>query len=132
MVQAYIDAGVPPQKIVLGVPFYGHVWQVTSSDYHGLYDRGGMPKIRVRGSFENIELNLLNNEGYVRYWDSTSCAPYLFNEDEKIFITYDDEESLHDKCEYIKAHELKGAMFWSYSSKYYGLRLLQALYDGLK
>lgn len=88
--------------------------------------------MRVRGSYENIELNLLNKEGFVRYWDSTSCAPYLFNEDEKIFITYDDEESLRDKCDYIKAHELKGVMFWSYSSKYYELRLLQTLYDGLK
>ena len=132
MVQAYVDAEVPSNKILLGVPFYGHVWQVTASDHHGLYEPGGMPKIRMRGSYENIRLNLLNEEGFVRYWDSTSCAPYLFNGSEKIFITYDDEESLHDKCKYIGAHELKGAMFWSYSSKYYELRLLQTLYDGLK
>ncbi len=132
MIQAFVDAGVPPNKILLGVPFYGHVWQVDSTVHHGLYEPGGIPKMRVRGSYENIELNLLNKEGFVRYWDSTSCAPYLFNEDEKIFITYDDEESLRDKCDYIKAHELKGVMFWSYSSKYYELRLLQTLYDGLK
>jgi len=132
MVQAYMDAGVSPGKILLGVPFYGHVWQVDSSAHHGLYEPGGVPKIRVHGSYENIELNLMNKEGFVRYWDSISCAPYLFNDGEEIFITYDDEESLSDKCDYVKARGLKGAMFWSYSSKYYELRLLQTLYDGLK
>ena len=66
----------------------------------------------------------------MRYWDSTSYAPYLFNEKEKIFITYDDEESLNDKCKYIVEHKLKGAMFWEYTSDYQS-RLLNTLYKGL-
>jgi chitinase len=132
IVQKYIEAGVSPDKIVLGVPFYGHVWQVDSTVYHGLYEPGGVPKTRIRGSFANIENNLLDRNGFVRYWDSTSCAPYIFNDSSRIFITYDDVESLRDKCNYIKAHELKGAMFWSYSPNYYQLRLLHTLYDGLK
>ncbi len=130
MVQNYIAAGVPPQKIVLGVPFYGHVWQVTSSDFHGLYEPGGQTRKHIRGSFKNIEPNLVNKNGFVRYWDSTSCAPYLFNEDEKIFITYDDEESLQAKCKYINEHNLKGAMFWEYTSDYQS-HLLNTLYKGL-
>lgn len=76
-------------------------------------------------------MNYINKNGFVRYWDSTSCVPYLFNKDEKIFITYEDEESLQAKYKYIKEHNLKGAMFWEYTSDYQS-RLLETLYDGLK
>ncbi len=130
MVQRYIKLGVPPEKIVLGVAFYGHVWQVKSPDFNGLYEPGGQTKIRIRGSFKNLVQNYINKNGFVRYWDSTSCAPYLFNKDKKIFISYDDEESLKDKCEYINEHNLKGAMFWEYTSDYHS-RLLNTLYNGL-
>ena len=44
MIQKYIQIGVPPEKIVLGVPFYGHVWQVTSSDFHAYMNRAGNKK----------------------------------------------------------------------------------------
>jgi chitinase len=131
MIQKYIAAGVMPEKLVLGVAFYGRTWQVTSSDYHGLYEPGGPPKKRFRGSFNNLVPNLINKNGFVRYWDSTSYAPYLFNVNEKIFITYDDEESLKAKCQYINKYRLKGAMFWEYTSDYQS-RLLQTLFDGLK
>ena len=45
-----------------------------------------------------------------------SEAPYLFNEDKKIFISYDDETSVAEKCKYVKKHHLAGAMFWEYFS----------------
>ncbi|MGA9294558.1 MAG: glycoside hydrolase family 18 protein [Ignavibacteriaceae bacterium] len=130
MVQKYIKLGVPPGKIVLGVAFYGHIWQVTSSDFNGLYEPGGQTKKHIRGSFKNLIQNYINKNGFVRYWDTTSSAPYLFNKDQKIFITYDDEESLQAKCRYINENNLRGAMFWEYTSDYHS-RLLNALYDGL-
>jgi chitinase len=130
IVQEYISDGVPPQKIVLGVPFYGHVWQVHTDEHNGLYEPGGQTKEHIRGSFKNLDQNYVNKNGFVRYWDSTSCVPYLFNEEKKILITYDDPESLWDKCEFINARGLKGAMFWEYNSDYKNM-LLQALYNGL-
>jgi chitinase len=131
MIQKYIAAGVLPEKLVLGVAMYGRTWQVTSADYHGLYEPGGPAKKRFRGSFKNLTTNLINKNGFVRYWDSTSSAPYLFNENEKIFITYDDEESLQAKCKYINRYKLRGVMFWEYTSDFQS-RLLQTLFNELK
>jgi chitinase len=48
----------------------------------------------------------------------------------RIFITYDDPESLQRKCSYIREHGLGGAMFWEYNSDLSGA-LLDALYRGL-
>ncbi len=131
IVQDFIADGVSPQKLVLGVPFYGHVFQVDSTSYNGRYEPAGIPSTRIRGTFANLVQHYINKNGFVRYWDSTSCVPYLFNPVSRIFITYEDQESLRDKCDFIKARGLKGVMFWEYNADYKG-KLLQTLYDGLR
>ena len=129
-IKRIVKTGVPIEKLVLGVAFYGRAWEVTSAENHGLYQQGGPVKKQVNASFKNLKPNLENKNGFVRYWDSISMAPYLFNEKEKIFITYDDEQSLREKCKYIKENNLKGAMFWQYYSDY-DHRLLETLYNEL-
>lgn len=62
-----------------------------------------------------IPSNLLT-QGFVRYWDSASSAPYLYNAEKHLFVSYDDPESLTVKCRYIKEHKLAGIMFWEYSN----------------
>jgi chitinase len=52
----------------------------------------------------------------VRYWDEHARAPYLFNSETRQLITYDDEESIRLKCEYVIDHHLAGMMFWQYAS----------------
>jgi len=130
-IEKYIKDGVPPGKIVLGVPFYGRSWESHSSVDNGLYEKGGPTTKRIRTSFKYLKPDLENKNGFIRYWDSTSSVPFLYNEVESIFVTYEDEESLKAKCKYIKENNLKGAMFWEYQSDYQ-LRLVQTLYDELK
>ena len=68
------------------------------------------------GGFTYLKDSLINKNGFVRYWDKKASAPYLFNKEKKFFITYDDEESVKQKCKYVKDHKLAGVMFWEYSS----------------
>jgi len=128
-VREYERAGVPAAKIVLGVPFYPHAWgQVPAAD-HGLFQPG---KEVPRGSAslgDGPEAMLKN--GFIRYWDPIAAAPYLYNADEQIFVSYDDPESLKLKCKYVLAHRLRGVMFWDYESDSTGA-LLDAVNDGLK
>ena len=130
-VEEFEAAGVPPSKIVLGVPFYGHAWQVDSTAFNGLYEPGRPTVSPIKATYANLVENYINKNGYIRYWDSTSCVPYLFNKADSILISYDDPQSLRDKCEYIKARELRGVMFWSFNSDYRST-LLRTLYDELK
>jgi chitinase len=53
--------------------------------------------------------------GFTRYWDAAASAPYLYSAEQKIFVTYDDPESLAAKCTYVMTHGLGGVMFWQYS-----------------
>jgi chitinase len=113
-IQAFIAAGVPSSKIVIGMAFYGKGWQMESTDNNGLY-RKALKGARG-GGFTFLKDSLVNKNGYKEYWDAAAKAPYLFNTEKKIFISYDNERSVKEKCEYVKRHQLAGAMFWEYNN----------------
>ena len=50
---------------------------------------------------------------YTRSSDDAAKAPYLFNGD--TFITYEDEESLRQKCRLVRESGIAGIMIWEYS-----------------
>jgi chitinase len=113
-VKAFVAAGVPRNKLVVGMGFYGKAWQMQSDDNNGLFRR--TEKFTKAGGFTYLKDSLVNKNGFVRYWDEKANAPYLFNKEKKIFITYDDEESVKEKCKYVKDNDLAGVMFWEYNS----------------
>ena len=123
-IQEYEKAGVPAKKIVLGVPFYGHVWGEVADVSHGLFQPGKQVP-NVYANFGNIADTMLN-AGFTRYWDSTASAPYLYNAATRTFVSYEDVQSLELKAHYVITHKLAGVMFWDYSGDPKGV-LLDAL-----
>jgi chitinase len=111
-IRAYEDAGVPARKIVLGVPFYGHVWGNVSPTNHGLFQPGSAAPGTSAG-YRDIVANMLH-KGYTRYWDTFASVPYLYNAEKSQFVSYEDPESLALKCAYVQHHRLGGIMFWEY------------------
>jgi chitinase len=127
-VQEYEKAGVPAAKIVLGVPFYGHVWGQVAGPDHGLFQPGKQIPNSFAGYADGPEAMLKN--GFIRYWDPIADVPFLYNAEKQVFVSYDDPESLALKCKYVLAHKLRGIMFWNYESDPTGA-LLSAVADGL-
>jgi chitinase len=113
-IRLYMEAGVPASKIVMGIAFYGRAWQMKDAENNGL-NRKPVKGLRG-GGYTQIKDSLLTSGGYVRYWDDSAKAPYLFHPLKNIFLTYDDDNSVQHKCAYVKQHELAGVMFWEYSS----------------
>jgi chitinase len=128
-VHEYEQAGVPAGKIVLGVPFYGHVWGEVPDSNHGLF-QPGKPIPNTFAQYGDIAANMLN-KGFTRYWDSAASVPYLYNPASRTFVSYEDPESLALKCKYVLDHKLGGVMFWDYSGDRSGV-LLDAINLHLK
>jgi chitinase len=124
-VQIFMDAGVPAEKIVMGVAFYGRAWKLKDGTKKGLNQQaaGG-----ARGGGYTRLKDSLMTQGYKQHWDKRAKAPYLFHPEQNIFITFDDERSVRAKCRYVKKHELAGVMFWEYSSDPKGY-LLNAIHE---
>ncbi|GAB3791885.1 glycoside hydrolase family 18 protein [Spirosoma humi] len=113
-VKLYEKAGVPAEKLVLGIAFYGRAWQLQTGNPKA-HPRT-ITKVERGGGYSFIKDSLLTNPAYKRYWDRKAKAPYLYNADLKRFVSYDDEESVKAKCRYVKKHGLAGVMFWEYFS----------------
>lgn len=113
-VDMHVNAGFPVEKINLGIPFYGRIWKgVKAENNDVLFKKAATVGIGIDyiHFYQNINAN-----GYTRYWDEHAKAPYLWNREEKIFISYEDEESIKLKVDYLKKRGLAGAMFWEYSA----------------
>lgn len=115
-VERFIEAGVPKHKIVIGVPFYGRGWTGVDSTNSGLYQ--SYSKVHGSYSYDSLSNHYINRNGFTRYWDSTAMAPFLWHPDSATFITYEDEESLIHKAEYIKNNGLGGFMYWEHSDNH--------------
>ncbi|HET9099703.1 MAG TPA: glycoside hydrolase family 18 protein [Acidobacteriaceae bacterium] len=127
-VKEFEAAGVPANKIVLGVPFYGHVWGHVAATNHGLFQPGD-PVPNAYSTYGKLTEDM-NREGFTRYWDAKASVPYLYNAQKQIFVSYEDPESLALKCKYVIDHRLAGMMFWEYESDPSG-KLLDAVDRGL-
>lgn len=115
-VDLHLKAGVPAHKINLGIPFYGRIWEgVKSAERNGLFQ-----ETETVGSGIDFVIfaEKIDKDGFTRYWDDAAKAPYLWNPEKKTFISYEDEESIRLKMEYLKQKGLGGVMFWEYSADY--------------
>ncbi len=112
-VHAFERAGVPAEKILLGIPFYGRAWGEVADVQHGLF-QPGKPVPNSFVSFSAITSTMLDH-GYSRFWDPSASVPYLYNAQAHVFVSYEDEQSITAKCNYVIAHGLGGVMFWEYT-----------------
>ncbi|MDW5298779.1 MAG: glycosyl hydrolase family 18 protein [Sedimentibacter sp.] len=124
-VKAWLKAGLPKDKLVIGIPFYGYKYDVLVNLNNGLYQEFSKGNAL---SYDSIVSNYINNPDYIRYFHEESLVPWLFNG--TTFISYDDARSIGLKAEYINEQNLGGAMVWELSQETEGV-LLGALYDGL-
>lgn len=110
IVEFCFDAGVTPAQIVIGAAFYGKGWGGVDPSNNGLYQPN---KVVVRGgNYRTLKNELINKNGFKRYWDPLAKAPFLFNATDSVFITYDDPESVKLKTSYAIDKRLGGIMFW--------------------
>ena len=129
-VAQHLAAGIPREKIVVGVPFYGKRWfWVNRASPTGI----AQPYDLYRGDIAYAELQreLLNDPAYVRGWDSAAQAPYLWNREIGTFVSYEDTRSLTAKAAYIKKNNLGGVMYWEHRHDP-DQTLLTALYNALR
>jgi chitinase len=102
----YLDSlGVPRGKIAIGVAVYAREFVDVPDTAHGLFQPGRFKRFRTLDVIKKMR-------GYKEYWDDRSQAPYRYNAESKIFLTYDDNRSAAAKASYVRQHGLNGVFFW--------------------
>ncbi|WP_419804518.1 glycoside hydrolase family 18 protein [Terriglobus sp.] len=122
-IDGYLQAGVPAQKLLLGIPFYAYQWQnVPETGTHGLNAKGDP----VRGNLnQSTAITMLANPAAKLYRDPVSLSPWVY--DGNNFLTFDDPASLQAKTAYADEKKLGGVMIWELSGDTTEGILLRAL-----
>lgn len=118
-VRAYLDAGVPAGKIVVGIALYGQAWSgVKPNDFFGLYQpANGVPVGTHPGGllYYRDLLPLLKDAAYTHFFDDETKSPWLFNANTRVAISYEDQTSIQNKAAYVRNLDLGGIMVWELS-----------------
>ena len=123
-VEAYLAAGVPASKLLVGVPFYGYGWRMVLEDNDGLFQEG-QP---IRGDRPYSRIEQMAAQSTV-HREPDSQTPWLFDGD--VFWTYDDAVSIRHKAEYATGQHLGGLMIWELGEDNASGTLLRSAFDGL-
>jgi chitinase len=128
-VERHLDAGIPPRKLTLGVAFYGRAWSGVRPERHGL----NQPYEEFAGfiPYATLMEEYIGRRGFVRHWDESAKAPYLWAPDSAMFISYEDPRSLRHEARYVREQGLGGVMYWEHSLDYRET-LLDVLYEQLR
>jgi chitinase len=135
---AYLQAGVPARKLVLGIPLYGRGWTGVPSTHHGLYQTSTAAapfepadSLQTPGVETYLTLSTATASGYQRYFDRRRLAVWLYNATTQTFWSYDDSTTVRLKTIYINRGGLGGAFVWAVKDDDGNGTLIKAMADGL-
>lgn len=97
-VHAHLRAGVPKDKLVLGMPFYGHG---DGKSYDAFLD------------YRDLTPPL---PGHSEEWDDVAKVPFYADADGHLVLSFDNPRSIAEKCRYIIDQNLLGGMYWEYTT----------------
>ncbi len=101
---------VPPEKLILGIPFYGYEWQ-TVSDKPGA---NTYPKSGGIATYKRVQ-KLLQEKKVTERWDSDALSPYITYKDAGNIQTiyYENSRSLSYKLDLVNETNMGGIAIWA-------------------
>ncbi|RSM58246.1 chitinase [Actinoplanes sp. ATCC 53533] len=110
-VDYYEHHGVPRDKLVLGVPFYGQGFRVASAgEQAGLY-QPQVGTVEV-GDWRDIKRDLLPDSAWHRHRHPVARSPWLYHPGTQTFVSYEDAQSIEERSAFAARHGLRGAFTW--------------------
>jgi len=114
-IRAFVDAGVPSDKLLVGIPFYAHGYGAVPNVNDGLFQRGTGTPVgwkSMDGDWRVLSQSRLRDPKYVRHWEANAQVPWLYDSTTGTWVSYDDPQSVAAKVRYVREHGLGGVVIW--------------------
>ncbi|KAK7469508.1 hypothetical protein BaRGS_00036487, partial [Batillaria attramentaria] len=118
-IQAWLTAGIPKDKLVVGLATYGRGVRLNSAQFHNIGDfysrqlASAGPYTGIDGVMAYYEICQKLSGGWSRVYVSESEVPLAYSNYTLDWMCYDDPQSFRAKAMYIVEQDLAGAMIWS-------------------
>ncbi|KAI9003133.1 glycoside hydrolase [Gaertneriomyces semiglobifer] len=129
-VDAYLAAGVPAHKIVIGVAAYSRGF--ANTDGLGCPSHGQVPDQSWEAGV--CDYKTLPRPGATEYWDDRAKASYSYDPTKRVLNSYDTPQSVYEKCKFVWDRGLQGIIVWESSGDFPAVHersLVKALWEGL-
>ncbi|XP_067000734.2 endochitinase [Anabrus simplex] len=108
--QLWEDMGCPADKLIVGVPFYGHVF--TLLDNSTYLPGAAINKNRSMGmAYYEICQEVTEENGWTLKWDWYGKVPYAYKN--LTWVGYENPRSIQYKMDFIREKGYGGAMMWA-------------------
>lgn len=107
MVESMLDAGIDPQRISLGIPFYSTHWFADYTDSRGGFVNGsGTSYQKAKGLVDRYEAEV--------HWMEDQKVNYAFWNNGGVFeyVFIEDDQSLESKLQLLQEYDLRGISVW--------------------
>ncbi|XP_020952014.1 di-N-acetylchitobiase [Sus scrofa] len=113
----YINIGINPKKLVMGIPWYGYDYTCKTLSEHHVCTTAKLPcKDAVHRQVPyQIIMKQLNNSYSGSLWDENQKSPYYHYQDQAgnfHQVWYDNPRSISLKAAYVQSHGLLGIGMW--------------------
>ncbi|XP_076234093.1 chitinase-3-like protein 2 isoform X2 [Calliopsis andreniformis] len=110
--QYWISKGMPREKLIIGIPAYGHSYKLDNPLNHNLLaPASGFGKLGEMGFVRYPTVCQFLQNGAKSVFENESKVPYAYKDRE--WVSYDDITSVYYKAEWIRANNFGGAMILS-------------------
>jgi chitinase len=112
----YMASGVPPEKLGVGIGFYGQCWHGVTGPRQTIPFKGGVVASDGTMSYSTIMTSYFAPS--IANWDPIAQVPWLgsstaFGPQACTFLSYEDAHSISLKGAYVKQNELGGVIIWT-------------------
>jgi chitinase len=118
-VNNFVDNGVAPGKLAVGLPFYGYIWTGVAQPRES-WSSTNTPTVTTP-TYQTIVTSYYKSNSY--HFDTTAQAAYLSLTNamaaNDMFISYDDASACQTKVSFARNRGLGGIMIWELSQDYF-------------
>ena len=131
----YYRGVLPPEKIIMGIPYYTRGWENVQGGTNGLHGTSNQPATGKYNVWADLDangqqipagvnplwhvLNLMEQDPNLElHWDEVGQVPYVWQNNEKVFLTFENEQSIDARLQYIEENNMGGALIWVMDGDY--------------
>lgn len=128
-IDTYLDLGIPSKKIFIGGAFYSRGF---ISDNIGKLSIGASTDLSIEPN--SVDYKDLPLSGSIEIFDDESKSVYSYDSKKHIINTYDNIDSIKDKCKLINEKDIGGIFIWETSRDFHishDKSLVKTIYNNL-